>query len=133
VIYRAILGLGIVVGGLFLWVGVPLLGFWLAGDLTTTGKGFLLAALGGIPLAMVCFGFLLYRLNDLYESAGGQRAGAPRSAWLVSATDEPRRVRGARRPRTLIEVTMTFSIVVALALLFVWFFFLGETRLAPLP
>jgi hypothetical protein len=30
-------------------------------------------------------------------------------------------------------VAMSASIVIALVLMFVWFFFLGEMRLAPLP
>ena len=103
-IARALLGALVVVGSFFLWIGVPVGGLWLAGELFTTAEAFLFAALGGIPLAMAAVGFLLYRVNALYESAGG---------------DE----------RRLIDVAMTASAVAALVLLTVWFFFAAEYRL----
>jgi hypothetical protein len=64
---------------------------------------------------------------------GGERsAPAPRDAWLVSHSDEPRRVRRARAPRTLIDVAMTTSAIAALVLMAIWFFFLAESPLAPM-
>jgi hypothetical protein len=131
----AALAIAIVAGSAFVWIGLPVLGLWLAGELTTTTQGFLFATLGGIPPAMVGFGWLLYRLNAVYEGlrGGGRRAPAPRDAWLVSHSDEPRRVRRARAPRTLIDVAMTASAVAALVLMAIWFFFLAESPLAPLP
>ena len=39
-----------------------------------------------VPAAMVAFGWLLYRLNALYEGLHGAPEGPPaRSAWLVSS------------------------------------------------
>jgi len=128
------LALGIVVGSAFVWIGIPLGGFWLAGELTTSAEGFLFAALGGIPLAMVGFGWLLYRINDLYVGlrGGERRAALGRSAWLVSSTEERGKLRRARAPRSLIDVAMTTSAVVALALLVIWFFFLAGSPLGPM-
>jgi hypothetical protein len=130
----AVLALAIVAGSAFVWIGIPLLGLWLAGEVTTTAQGFLFATLGGIPPAMVVFGWLLYRLNGVYEGLRGGRAQAPasRAAWLVSHTDERGRARRARAPRTLIDVAMTASAVAALALMAIWFFFLAESPLAPM-
>jgi hypothetical protein len=127
----AALAVAIVTGSAFLWIGIPLLGFWLAGELITTAEGFLLATLGGVPLAMVGFGWALYRINGLYERlhGGGRRARAPRAAWLVSSSDERERLRRARAPRPLIDVAMTASAVTALVLLVIWFFFIAEMRL----
>ena len=51
----------------------------------------------------------------------------------MSNTDERRSVRLRRGQRQLIDVAMTASIVAALVLMIVWFFFLAEMRLAPLP
>jgi hypothetical protein len=130
----AALAFAIVVGSAFLWIGVPLLGLRLAGELTTTSQGFLFASLGGIPAAMAVFGWLLHRLNELYESLRGdeRRAVYGRAAWLVSSSDERRRPSSARAPRSLIVVAMTCSVVAALALLIFWFFFLAEmTLVAP--
>jgi hypothetical protein len=128
---EATLALLIVAGSAFLWIGIPVLGLWLAGELTTTAQGFLFATLGGIPLAMAGFGWLLYRLNGLYESLHGDEPqdGAPRAAWLVSSSDERARERRARAPRTLIDVAMTTSAIVALVLMLVWFFFVAEMTL----
>ena len=127
----AVLALAIVVGSAVLWIGIPLGGFWLAGELTTSNEGFLLAALGGVPLTMVGFGWLLYRLNDLYEGlrGGERRAAVGRASWLISSTDERGKLRRARAPRSLIDVAMTTSAVVALTLLLVWFFFFAEMKL----
>jgi hypothetical protein len=124
----AALALAIVVGSVVLWIGIPLSGMWLAGKFTTTAEGFLFATLGGIPLAMVVFGWVLYRVNDLYvRRHGPDDAGdRPRSAWLVSLSDERGRSRRERAPRRLIDVAMTVSLSVALVLMVIWFFFLSE-------
>ena len=124
----ALLGLAIVLGSAALWIGIPLGGLWLAGELTTTAQGFLFATLGGIPLAMTAFAWLLYRVNDRYERSRGAEAasGHRRSAWLVSSSDERSRVRRARAPRALIDVAMTLSATAALVLMAIWFFFFSE-------
>ena len=132
---EATLAAALVVGSGFLWIGIPWAGFWLAGELTTTAEGFLFAVLGGIPVAMVVYGWLLYRLSDLYEGLrGGERqATIGRAAWLVASSDEPRQSRRAGAPRTLIDVAMTGSATVALVLLLVWFFFFAHmTPVTPL-
>jgi hypothetical protein len=128
---EAALAACIVVGSGLLWIGIPWGGFWLAGELTTSPESFLFAALGGVPLAMVAFGWLLYRLNGLYEGlrGGDRRAAVGRAAWLVSSSDERGRLRRARAPRSLIDVAMTASAVSALVLLVVWFFFFAHMTL----
>ena len=128
---EALLALAIVVGSAFLWIGLPLGGFWLAGEFTTTAEGSF-AVLGGIPLAMVAFGWLLYRVNDLYVSVRDvdQPVASSRSAWLVASTEERNKLRRARAPRTLIDAAMTASATVALLLLAVWFFFLAGSPMA---
>jgi hypothetical protein len=130
-----LLGTGVVAGSLLLWVGLPVVGLWVVGEVTSTSSGFLAVALIVIPAAMALFGALLYRLGDLYEriSGDGRPARGGRSAWLVSATDERSSARRARAPRPLIDVAMTFSATVALVLMAVWFFVLAHSPLAPLP
>ena len=51
----------------------------------------------------------------------------------MSSSDERGTLRRARGPRTLLDVSMTASAVAALVLMAVWFFFLAEAPLAPLP
>jgi hypothetical protein len=130
----AFLAVVIVLGCGVLWIGVPIAGFWVAGQLFTKSTHFLIFALLTIPLTMVVVGFVLYRINALYMALRDEEAGPrPRSGWLVSTTDERRDVRLRRGPRQLIDVAMTASIVTALVLMVVWFFFLAQMRLAPLP
>jgi hypothetical protein len=127
----AALGLVILAASAFIWIGLPVLGFWIAGRLTSTPEAFLLFVLSAVPLTMVGFGWLLYRVNALYERlrGGGPSAGGSRSAWLVSSSDERARLRRAGAPRSLIDVAMAVSAIVALVLMFVYFFFVGEMRL----
>jgi hypothetical protein len=133
-VLAAFLAVVIVLGCGVLWIGVPIAGFWVAGQLFTKSTHFLIFALLTIPLTMVLFGFLLYRVNALYMTLRDEQAGPrPRSGWLVSTTDERRDLRLRRGPRQLIDVAMTASIVTALVLMVVWFFFLAQMRLAPLP
>ncbi len=124
----AALAVAIVAGSAILWIGIPVLGLWLAGEFTTTAEGFLFATLGGIPLAMVGFGWVLYRVNAMYLRSRGPDAASERrhSAWNVSLSDERGRDRRARAPRRLIDVAMTVSISIALVLMAIWFFFLSE-------
>jgi hypothetical protein len=133
VVAAGLLAAGIVLGSAFLWIGIPFGGLWVAGELTTSRQGFLFFVLASIPLAMAGFGWLLYRLNDMYvRMRGGQPAAPGRSAWLVSQSEERAKLRRKRAPRPLIDVAMTVSIVAALVLMVVWFFFLAEMRLAPM-
>jgi hypothetical protein len=133
-VQAAFLALVIVLGSLVLWIGVPIGGFWVAGHLFTKSTHIVMFSLVAIPLTMVLTGLGLYRVNGLYESIrGGEERPASRLGWLVSETDERRSARLKRGGRQLIDVAMTASIVTALVLMVVWFFFFGEMRLAPLP
>ena len=85
----AALALAIVAGSAFIWIGLPTLGFWVGGQLTTSAEMFLLFVLGSVPLAMVGFGWLLYRVAATYERLRGRggAGGSPRDPPL------PRRAR----------------------------------------
>jgi hypothetical protein len=124
----AVLALAVVLGSAAMWIGIPLGGLWLAGELTSTAQGFLFATLGGIPLAMTASAWLLYRVNNVYERSRGTDGGGGRrrSAWLVASSDERTRVRRARAPRRLIDAAMTVSATTALILMAIWFFFYSE-------
>jgi len=114
-------------GSLFLWIGVPLGGLWLAGEVTKTAEMFLFVVLGGIPLAMIAVGLVLYRVHALYERIrpGGPTAPA-RPSWLNAASEERPSLRRLRGGRSLLDIAMAVSVVAALVLLLVWFFFFAE-------
>ena len=41
-----VLAVAVVLGSAAMWIGIPLGGLWLAGELTSTAQGFLFATLG---------------------------------------------------------------------------------------
>lgn len=129
----AVLAAVIVVGSAILWIGIPVLGLWLAGEFASDATSFLFATLGGIPLAMVAFGWVLYRVNDVYERGRVGRGAPAHSAWLVSSSEERAQSRRARAPRRLIDVAMTASVSLALVILAVWFFFYSKMWLVNPP
>src|SRR3712207_5666894 len=100
----AALAVAVVAGSAFIWIGIPVLGFWLAGQLTVNHQNFLFFALLAVPVAMLVWGWVLYRVNAVYERLAGREQGAPgdRSRWLGSLSGEREQFRRARAPRPLI-------------------------------
>ena len=125
----AVLGTVIVVGSLFVWIGVPVLGLKAVVAFTAQPQHVVILAICVIPLAMVGFGWLLYRVNTVYE---GLRGIAPQeelahTTWLRSVSDTRRRQVNA--PRRLIDLAMTASAWTAIVLMVIWFFAFAEMRL----
>jgi hypothetical protein len=123
---RAALAAFIVVGSLFTWIGIPLIWVWIAAQLSHDNLMVYIVALAACPATMAGWGWLLYRVNAVYVRLGPPDAappGAGRSAWLKSVSGE----RGRRAPWSLIDVTLAISVVLAIALLFVWFLFISES------
>jgi len=130
--YRTVLALVIVVGSLITWIGIPALWIWIAGRLIDEYPSIYLLALGACPLTMIAWGWFLYRLNRVYSDLAPRRADRPgtqRSAWLGSLSGDRR---PARRQATLLDVSMIVSVIIALAVMAVWFFGFAEMT-GPLP
>ena len=126
-IAAGLLAVFICVGSGVLWIGIPAGGLWLAGEVTRTADAFLFFVLGAIPLTMIAFGFLLFRVNAVYERLRPQGPSAPRrAAWLDAASEERPSIRRLRAGRSLLDVSMAVSVVAALVLLVVWFFGFAE-------
>ena len=88
----ALLAVGVVRGERRALDRPPVAGLWAAGEVTDDAETFLFVVLLGIPLSMVAFGWLLYRVNALYEEMRGGPGGPPhRSAWLASSSGERER------------------------------------------
>jgi len=121
-VYRAALAVTIVVGSLITWLGIPLFWIWFMSQLIDEYPSVYLLSLAACPLTMILWGWMLYRVNRVYAALAPRRPDAPgvqRSAWLGSLS-------GDRRPRrrqpTLLDVSMVVSVIVALAVMAVWFF-----------
>jgi hypothetical protein len=130
----ACLAVAIVAGSALMWIGVPAGGFWVAARITRDGVTAVLIALLAIPVTMVAFGWLLYRVSARYEDlrGGPERRRSP-PAWRMSLGEERASERRRAGPRPLIDVAMTLSATAAFVVLTIWFFFFAEMRLSPLP
>jgi hypothetical protein len=123
----AALGALVVTGSLFVWIGVPLLVLKAIGAVTARADHVVVLALLAIPVSMVGFGWLLYRINGLYEELRGaeRQPDLAHTTWLRSVSDDRRR----RAPRRLIDVAMTASAWTAVVLMAIWFFAFAEMHL----
>ncbi len=134
VLVIGLLAAAVMAGSALLWIGIPIAGLWARGrghrhcqQLPARDPARGADRHGRVRLAAL-------PVNALYEQMLGRPEAPPsRSAWLVSSSDERRAFRRARGQRTLLDVSMTASAVAALVLMAIWFFFLAEAPLAPLP
>jgi hypothetical protein len=107
-----------VAGSVAMWTVIPIAGLWVASQLSDaqTGAVPLLAAAGGIPVAMVFAGKLLARVERLHMGVTG---AAPQArvvpAWRRSLGDSP-----AVR-LTVLDRIMVASVLVAVIAMAVWF------------
>ena len=130
----AALAVVIVLGSALVWIGVPVAGLWLAGRITTDPLRFVMFSLLAIPSTMVALGWLLYRAGGHYERLRGtERPGASPPSWRSSLSEERASDRRRKGPRPLIDISMTVSLITALVVMAIWFFFYATSTLAPLP
>ena len=129
----ALLAVSVVVGSAMLWIGLPVAGLWLAGELTDRAEMFLFVALLGIPLSMVVCGWAPVSPQRPLRGHARRprRPAAPVGLARQLQRGAREALRRARGPRTLIEVSMTASAIAALVLIAIWFFFFADSPLAP--
>jgi hypothetical protein len=112
-------------GSLTLWLGVPAAGLWLVSKLSDNGLLVVFAVFGIFcPAAMTALGLLLGRLNGTYYRHLGIDPGRRPPAWRSSLSGERAT---ARRPRNVLEVSLTLSVIIAVVAMAVWFFFFAHS------
>src|SRR3954451_1591299 len=112
-------------GSLVLWIGVPLAGLWLLSKLSDNGLLVVFVVFGIFcPVAMAALGLLLGRLNGAYYRVAGIEPGRRQPAWRSSLSGDRAT---ARRPRNVLEVSLTLSVVIAVVAMIVWFFFFAHS------
>lgn len=119
----------IFLGSLLMWVGVPVGWLWLVTRVIEHYPEAYAAALFGCPITMGILALLLARLNLLYLRLRGYQPGAERTAWLKSLSGDRR----VRRPRTVLDTSMTISVVLAFVTLCVWYFLYAHSYTPGLP
>ena len=118
-----VLGVALVVGSLTMWIGIPVAWLWLASRVSTEYPIIWALAVFGCPLTMAAWTLVLARVNGAYLRATGTHPEQQHAAWLHSMSGE----RAPRRPqRTLLDVSMTVSVILAMLAIAIWFFFFAE-------
>ena len=115
----ALLAVAIVLGSVVMWLGIPGGWLWIVTKLSADYPMIYFGALAGCPLTMIGWGLLLGRLNAIYLYETGQAGGREQTAWLRSLSGE----RKPRRARSLLDWSMTVSVLLAMLVMAIWFFF----------
>lgn len=117
-------------GSVLMWIGVPFGLIWLASHLQNgvePAMGPYLVVAFGLPTLVIPLAKALASLDRAFLRVSGyspddRRVHLP---WLKSMRDE----RGASQRRTVLDVVMTASVMVAGAAFLVWFLFLAGSSL----
>ena len=106
------------IGSFAMWVGVPAGWLWVAGQITSDQAQHITLSVIGVPLAIIIWARGLFWLNRLY-----MRVTMPRllqEAAEAEEDEEPRTIRGPLEP------LLIGSLVVAIVVMTIWFFFFAE-------
>ena len=119
----ALLAVGIFLGSIALWVVVPFGSLWLASRLSGDATTVVLSVLIICPVAMLAAGLALNAMYKAYLRVSDAQPVGERTAWLGSLSGDRRPQRG-RRP--VLDFSLTFSALLAIVLMIVWFFLFAE-------
>jgi hypothetical protein len=121
--------LGMAVGSVMLWIGIPVGWVWVASrtvNSTQPSLGPYLLVLFATPISMWICGKLLFRLNSVYSRLTGRtyemRTQLP---WHKSMRGE----RNTQRPTTVLDWVMIVSVSIALTAFGIWFFFFAGSSI----
>jgi hypothetical protein len=118
------------IGSVFLWIGIPVGWLYLASRMVKTSQptlGPYLLVIFGIPVTMVIWGKLLFKLDSVYSNLTGQQSEVDfRAPWLKSMRGERE---DHRRKLTVLEMTMVISVSIAVTAFGIWFFLFAGSSL----
>jgi hypothetical protein len=132
VLYRIMLGILTLLVSINVWSGGPLFALWVGSRVQASIGTLSMAAVGATIGVLIVVTFVLYKalvwLNVRYYAATGRELPRHRQAWLKPMSGERHTIMMGRPPST-IERVVIVSVVVALELLVVWFFFFAHYSL----
>jgi hypothetical protein len=123
---RAFLIIVMGVGSFCLWTVIPFGWLRLAASLSDRYTTVYVLALLGCPVAMLVWGWGLYRINRVYLRLADPARGADDGSWARSRGAGPR-----ERRLMLLEVLLIASAVIALIILVVWWLVLAHSPTSP--
>jgi hypothetical protein len=117
-----------VLGGLMLWLGNPVIWLWIGSQVTTSQQGqfgpYMLVAFG-VLASTVAVAIGLARLNTAYERLAGHRTTVRvRLPWLRSLRDQQSETRV-----TVLDFIMVSTAIAALVTFVAWFFLFAGSPL----
>jgi hypothetical protein len=119
-----------VLGGLMLWLGNPVIWLWIGSHMTGSQQARLgpyMAVAGGILVSTVIVSLLLARLNRLYqETTGSVPTVRVRLPWLRSLRGEA----DSRPEVTVLDLVLVTTAIMGIAVALFWFLFLAGSPLA---
>ena len=118
-----------VLGGLMLWLGNPVIWLWIGSHMTGSQQARLgpyLAVAGGILVSTVIVSMLLARLNQRYQTVTGTTETVRvRLPWLRSLRGES----DSRPEITVLDLVLVTTAIAGIAVAIFWFLFLAGSSL----
>jgi hypothetical protein len=132
-LYRIVLGVLSTLVSVNLWTGGPLFAVWVGSRVQASIGTLSMAAVGATIAVLIVVTYVLYKilawLNVRYYAAIGRKLPREQAAWLKPMSGERRAVQ-VRRPLSGVERIVVVSVVVAVLVFEVWFFFFAHYTLA---
>jgi hypothetical protein len=131
-LYRIVLGVLSMLVSINLWTGGPLFAVWVGSRVQASIGTLSMAAVGATIAVLIVVTYVLYKilawLNVRYYAAIGRKLPREQAAWLKPMSGERRSVQ-VRRPLSGVERIVVVSVVVAVLVFEVWFFFFAHYTL----
>ena len=132
-LYRIVLGIASTLVSINLWTGGPLFALWVGSRVQASIGTLSMSAVGATIGVLVVVTYVLYRLlawlNVRYYAAIGRTLPRQQAAWLRPMSGERRSLQ-VRRPLSGVERIVVASVVVAVLVFEIWFFFFAHYTLA---
>ena len=129
---RIVLGVLTTLVSVNLWTGGPLLAVWVGSRIQAAAGQLSMAAVGGTVAVLIFETFLLYKalayLNSRYNDVIGRVIPRQQAPWMKPMSGERRAIE-VRRPLTATERIVVASVVAAVLVLEIWFFFFAHYAL----
>jgi len=118
-----------ILGGMMLWLGNPVIWLWIGSHMTGSQQGRMgpyVAVAGGILASTILVAWLLARVNRLYQQASGKVPTVRvRLPWLRSLRGE----QDARPEVTVLDFVLVATAMMGIATALLWFFVLAGSSL----
>jgi hypothetical protein len=131
-LYRVVLGVASTLVSINLWTGGPVFALWVGSRVQASIGTLSMAAVGATIGVLIVVTYVLYKLlawlNVRYYAAVGRALPRQQAAWLKPMSGERRAIQ-VRRPLSGVERIVVVSVVIAVLVFEIWFFFLAHYTL----